>query len=244
MNWQFIFSVLGIVFLLCLVFITFFARKKLGWVGGVRLSILMFAMIAIVTLFGAWLTSLPESHPLFYNILLFTSLSISIGALVYTAWQWSKFFLIFREAGRIASSISHTNFELDWFVGIFMLVGSLWLFDINHPEISLMWMGFLFLNQGLHHIQYRQNGIVYKRRFIPWNIIVSLSWKTEKFKAMLHLHLNSSEVISLIMPDQIRKNILEFIKLKLPTQFEQANISDPLIPPTKPLTNQSTSLNS
>lgn len=233
MNWQFIFSALGILFLLCLVFVTFFTRKKLGWVGAIRLSILMFAMIGIFTLLSALLVALPESHPFLYKIILLISLFISIIALVYTTWQWCKFFLIFRKAGRIASSISHTNFEFRWFMGMFTLVVSFWTFDIDHPKFYLMWMGCIFLSQALRDSQYRQNGIVYKISFIPWESIASLSWKTEYSKETLNLHFKtSSEIIPLILPYQNRQNILNFIQLKLPTQFAQAN-PPPIAQPTQ-----------
>ncbi|MCB9136089.1 MAG: hypothetical protein H6636_11720 [Anaerolineales bacterium] len=241
MNWQFIFSALGVTFLLCLVLITFFARKKLGWVGGIRLSIIMFAMIAIFTLFTAWLTSLPESNPLFNNILLFTSLAISICALVFTAWQWSKFFLLIQKAGRLGTGIAHRNYVMGW---IFSLVWGSWgLYLIYEArasffETSFLFFGCLQLMSAIRSTQYRQNGIVFKGQiFISWELVESLSWKTFSSYEMLNLHLiSSSDVISLTIPAGEKNDILNFLKLKLPTQLAQANYpnksSEIVSPPT------------
>ncbi len=247
MDWQFFPFCSGIAFLLC-VTLTFYLKRNLGWVGAIRVSLLalgFFELLIVVSMFWA---SLEKSIPLLYQITLFLLLSISVLLMIYTAWQWSKFFLIFRKAGRISADISHTNYELGWAFGLMFLVGYLYLFytsTIINSHFSILFITCLYLIKGARATQYRQNGIVYKGRFIPWNAIVSLSWKTEYSNERLNLHLkSSSEVLPLTLPFEQRKNILDFIQLKLPTQFMQANVPVPSIKTTNPLTNQSTSLNS
>ena len=248
MNWQILQFCLGAVFLLCAV-LTFYLKRNVGWVGAIRVSLLVFSAFALLFVVSMFLASLEKINALFYQFTLLLTLSISVVLTIYTTLLWIRFFLIHRKAGQISADISHTDFELGWVFGLIILIPSLYLlFDtstISILDYLLLITAYLYLINGIRSTQYRQNGIIYKGRFIPWDSIDSLSWKTEYSNEMLNLHLKSSSaVIPLKLTFELRKNILDFIKLKLPTQFMRLNPSNSpaeFSQPINPLTNQPTS---
>lgn len=240
MNWQFIFSVLGITFLLWIA-IALYIRRKYDSLQA-KVFMLGFCLLALLITAGGII----KSSFFFAQFALLLFLSISVLLMIYGTWQWIWFLLVFRKAGRIEPSIPRTNDVVRWIIGLMLFVTFVNSFYSGRLRVesglSLL-AGCFSLIMAISSTQYRQNGILDKMRFIAWKDIDSISWETEHSKLTLHTK-TSIEVIPLILHYQRRKSILEFIKLKLPTQFEKANISGSLITPTKPQTNQPTSLNS
>ncbi len=184
-----------------------------------KVFLLGFGLLAMIIIGAGIITS----NFLLAQFTLLVFLSLSFLLMIYGTWQWIGFLLVFRKAGRIANGTSQINYELNWSIGLIFLGISLLSLDSGRTGV-LLFTSCINLIMAILSTQYRQNGILHNGRFIPWGAIATLSWERVRSTEIIYLHLESKEIISIPIHFMRRKNILDFIKLKLPTQFAQANL--------------------